>query len=126
MPLELPNSRHRFEPLLTDPPIMPGGIEMQMDPAMVRRLAHFVDMVGLRKTAAPAIKRWPPPARLGHQPGATGYWVPIDTPDPPEVAVPDPARLTREERDWLRERLAQIPDGGDEVAAVSDEEDAWH
>ncbi|WLP91312.1 DUF2744 domain-containing protein [Gordonia sp. NB41Y] len=96
---------HRFAEFFRDVPILPHGQALHLDDDQRDRLARHAEACGLRKTAPRAVKWWPPP-RGHHQAGNTGLWVPIDTPDPPEVTTPDPAQMTAEEREFLRDQLA--------------------
>ncbi|MFT4128089.1 MAG: DUF2744 domain-containing protein [Gordonia sp. (in: high G+C Gram-positive bacteria)] len=100
---------HRFAEFFQDPPILPHGQPLHFDDDMRDRLGIHAEACGLRKTAPRQVKFWPPP-RGHHQPGNTGLWVPIDVPDPPEVTTPDPARMTAEEREFLRAQLAAFDD----------------
>lgn len=98
---------HRFAEFFRDVPILDGGQALFLDDEQRDRLARHADACGLRKTAPQQIKYWPP--RRGHQqPGNTGFWVPINTPDPPEMTTPDPARMTAEEREYFRTELARF------------------
>lgn len=100
-----PRELHRFAEFFRDPPILPNGQALHFDDEMRDRLARHVEACGLRKTAPRQVKWWPPP-RGHHQAGNTGLWVPIGTPDPPEATTPDPAHMTAEEREFLRDQLA--------------------
>lgn len=108
-PLAVPGARrpHRFAEFFYDPPILEHGDSLYLTADQRDRLGRHCEAVGLLKAAPRAVKYWPPP-RGQHQPGNTGFWVPVDTPDPPEVTTPDPAQMTAEEREFFRNELAKF------------------
>ncbi|QBI97711.1 minor tail protein [Gordonia phage Dogfish] len=105
-PMTTPGTRqlHRFAEFFYDIPILEHGQPLHLTADSRDRLGRHCEAVGLLKAAPQQIKYWPPP-RGHHQPGNTGFWVPINTPDPPEMTTPDPALMTAEERDFWRNEL---------------------
>ena len=107
---------HRFAEFFRDMPILDGGNALYLDDAQRDRLGCHAEACGLRKTAPRQIKYWPSPRGQSGW-GNAGLWVPADTPDPPELATPDPAAMTPAERQVLRAQLAAFDDDeGDDDA----------
>ena len=108
--MQLPSRPHRFAQFFRDIPILDDGQPLQLLEQQRNRAGFFLEAAGFGKVRESAIKWWPPPR--GHQQiGNAGIWVPADTPDPPEVKLPDPEIMTAPERQWMREQLAKYDDG---------------
>lgn len=97
---------HRFAHGLRDAPVLDGGMPLQLDEPIRNRLGRHLEMWGLRKQEEAVVKWWPPPR--GHDtPGNPGLWVPVGTPDPPEIKLPHPDDMTADERQLMREWLSK-------------------